>query len=114
MKVTFDYLPEFERRAKVMAKRYKSFPSDYNLFLNELEDHPFSGESLGHHTYKNRMSIASKGKGKSGGARVITYNVHQKSSDEIIITLMTIYDKGEINNVSDAYLRDLVSEIDNK
>ena len=50
MKVTFDYLPEFERRAKGMAKKYKSFPSDYNLFLNELEDHPFSGESLGHHT----------------------------------------------------------------
>lgn len=60
------------------------------------------------------MSIASKGKGKSGGARIITYNVNQKSSDEIIITLMTIYDKGEINNVSNAYLRDLVSEIENK
>lgn len=60
------------------------------------------------------MAIASKGKGKSGGARVITYNLQQLSSDEIIITLMTIYDKGEISNVSDAYLRSLVSEIEKK
>ena len=79
MKVTFDYLPEFERRAKTL--------------------------------HKNRMAIASKGKGKSGGARVITYNVKEISQDEVLITLMTIYDKSEMGNVSDAYLKSLVAEI---
>lgn len=114
MTVIFDYLPEFERRAKDLAKKYKSFKFDYDQFLDELEKNPFGGEPLGHHTYKSRMAIASKGKGKSSGARVITYNLQQLSSDEIIITLMTIYDKGEISNVSDAYLRSLVSEIEKK
>ena len=112
MKVTFDYLPEFERRAKDLAKKYKSFKSDYNTFLDELESNPFGGEPLGRHTYKNRMAITSKGKGKSSGARVITYNVLQQSKEEVVITLMSIYDKGEINNVSDAYLRSLVQEME--
>ena len=49
------------------------------------------------------MAISSKGKGKSGGARVITYNLQEKGSGDILITLMTIYDKNEISNVSDAY-----------
>lgn len=108
MKVSFDYLPEFERRAKSLAKKYKSFVSDYQLFLDNLEKNPFSGESLGHHTYKNRMPISSKGKGKSGGARVITYNLQKASEDEIVITLMTIYDKSDICNVSTAYIKSLV------
>ena len=111
MQVTIDYLPEFERRAKDLAKKYKSFVSDYDVFLDELEKNPFGGESLGHHVYKNRMAIASKGKGKSGRARVITYNVQQSSEDEVQITLMSIYDKSEIDNVSDAYLRSLVKDI---
>ena len=72
MKVTFDYIDEFEREAKSLRKKYPSFENDYNTFLDELEENPFSGESLGSHTYKNRMAIASKGKGKSGGARVIS------------------------------------------
>lgn len=114
MNVTIDYLPEFERRAKALAKKYKSFPADYDAFLNELEKNPFSGDPLGHNTYKHRMAIAAKGIGKSGGARVITYNVQQQTDGEILITLMSIYDKSEIDNVSDAYLRQLVSEVANK
>ena len=112
MKVIIDYLSEFEHRAKELSKKYKSFESDYCIFLSELEKNPFGGESLGRHTYKHRMSIASKGKGKSGGARVITYNIQEKAEDEIVITLMTIYDKNEISNVSDAYLRSLVRQIE--
>ena len=112
MKVSFDYLDEFLRGAKALRKRYPSFEDDYNTFLDELEKNPFSGEPLGNHTYKNRMAIASKGKGKSGGARVITYNLQQPSEDEVIITLMTIYDKSDISNVSDAYIRSLVQEVE--
>ena len=112
MKVSFDYLDEFERGAKALRKKYPSFVDDYNTFLDELEDNPFSGESLGQHTYKNRMAITSKGKGKSGGARVITYNLQQKDNDEVLITLMSIYDKSEIENVSDAYLRSLIQQVE--
>lgn len=111
MKVLFDYLDEFERGAKALRKKYPSFKNDYDQFLDELEKNPFSGESLGQHVYKNRMAIASKGKGKSGGPHVITYNL-QQTGDIVTITLMAIYDKSEISNVSDAYLRSLVKEIE--
>lgn len=50
MKVTFDYLDEFLRGAKVLRKKYPSFEDDYNTFLDELEKNPFSGKSLGKHT----------------------------------------------------------------
>ena len=112
MKVKVRYLAEFQRLAKDLKKKYKSFKDDYDTFLDDLEREPFSGEPLGHHTYKNRMAIAAKGKGKSGGARVITYNVKQIADDEVVITLMTIYDKSEISNVSDAYIRSLVQQIE--
>ena len=112
MKVTFDYLDEFERGAKALRKKYPSFVNDYETFLNELEANPYAGESLGQHTYKHRMAIASKGKGKSGGARVLTYNVQKLNEEEVLVTLMTIYDKSEISNVSDAYMRCLVQQVE--
>jgi hypothetical protein len=49
--------------------------------------------------------------GEPDRARVITYNLQQKSYDVIVITLMTIYDKNEVDNVSDAYLQSLVKNI---
>lgn len=108
--VTFEYLPEFERRAKALAKKYRSFAADYTKFLDELERDPMGGIPLGSGIYKYRMVIASKGRGKSGGARVITYNV-RREGDEVCITLMSIYDKSEIENVSDAYLRQLIQQL---
>ena len=110
MHVTFDYLPEFERRAKTLAKRYKSFVKDYQDLLDELEANPYCGTALGHGVFKIRMSIASKGRGKSGGARVITYNAVQEGND-VVVTLMTIYDKSDMSNVSDAYIKSLLNEI---
>ena len=114
MKVRIGYLDEFKRGAKALRKKYPSFESDYKIFLKELEADPFSGEPLGHHTYKYRMAIASKGKGKSGGSRVLTYNVQQQANDEILITLMTIYDKADISNVSDNYIKSLVHQIETR
>ena len=60
----------------------------------------------------NSLQNASKGKGKSGGSRVLTYTVKQLSEDEVSVTLMAIYDKGDISNVSDAYIRSLVQQIE--
>lgn len=55
------------------------------------------------------MSIASKGKGKSGGARVLT--LVMLVSDDAEVTLLTIYDKGEIGNVSDSYIKSLIRNL---
>ena len=46
-----------------------------------LQTNPHHGTSIGQHCYKIRLSIASKAKGKSGGARVITHIV---INDELV------------------------------
>jgi len=60
------------------------------------------------------MPVNSLPSKRNESNRVITYNLQQPSEDEIIITLMAIYDKSDIDNVSDAYLRSLVQEIEGK
>ena len=56
----------------------------------------------------SRMAISSKGKGNSSGARILTLNV--LVSDDTNVTLLTIYDKNEIDNVSDQYIMWLVKQ----
>lgn len=102
---------EFRRHFKRLAKKYPSLVNDYDLFKNELHKNPFQGVDLGGGTRKVRMSIASKGKGKRGGARVITFNLVQHEDETIEITLLTIYDKGEISSVTDKYIKWLISLI---
>ena len=97
MKVTFNLSDEFRRHFKRLAKKYPSLVNDY--------------DTLGGGTRKVRMAIASKGKGKSGGARVITFNIVQHDDETADITLLTIYDKGEISSVTDQYIKWLVSLI---
>lgn len=67
----------------------------------------FAGVDLGYGVRKVRMAIKSKGKGRSGGARVITYNIDEKA-EVPHIDFLTIYDKSEIDNVSDSYIQSLL------
>ena len=100
---------EFERQLRKLSKKYRSLKSDIKDLKDSLVIDPFQGSSLGKGVRKVRMAIASKGKGKSGGARVITYNLYQKG-DSIIIDLLTIYDKGEISNISDEFISFLLDK----
>lgn len=109
MNVTIIPDPEFKRQAKRLAKKYHSIKDDLIALQNELRANPYAGVDLGNNTRKVRMAILSKGKGKSGGARVITYVVSQ-CMDDYYIRLLTIYDKSEIANVSDSYLKMLIVE----
>ena len=59
------------------------------------------------------MAITSKGKGKSGGARILTYNVTKEDDESVVVTLMTIYDKSEISNIKDSYIDSLIKQINN-
>ena len=111
MKVKIDFLPEFMRLAKPLRKKYASFERDFMMLLDELKLNPFVGTPLAEGVRKVRMSISSKGIGKSGGARVLTYSVNKESDDEVKITLMSIYDKSKISNVSDEYISFLVKEM---
>ncbi len=44
-----------------------------SLKNKELEENPTTGTPLGNDVYKIRLAIVSKNKGKSGGARVISF-----------------------------------------
>ena len=108
MKVTISTTDEFDRRARRLAKKYKSLKDDLRTLQQEIMENPIMGIDLGRSVRKIRMAIGSKGKGKSGGARVLTLTV--LVSEEANVTLLTIYDKDEIDNVSDDYIRWLISE----
>ena len=90
--------PEFRKSLKALAKKYKSIKSDFKKFTESLRDNPFQGTELTPGIRKIRMAIESKNRGKSGGARVITYTV-LASEIEGHIYLLEIYDKSEFSSV---------------
>ncbi len=97
----------FKREARRLAKKYPSLVSDLSDLGDELAENPQLGTSLGSGLYKVRLAIKSKGKGKSGGGRVITYLF---DSDHIVY-LLTLYDKGEVESLSTNQLREYLREI---
>lgn len=101
--------PPFDRAIKRLNKRYKSLKMDLLKLIAELQENPQMGADLGKGFRKVRMQISAKGKGKSGGARVITYIVRVSEADAAI-ALVYIYDKSEKNNITDAELRALQEE----
>jgi len=109
MNCKIDTTPDFARDLKQLAKRYPSMKDDYRDFLDALRKSPLMGEPLGKHLRKVRFSIASKAKGKSGGARVITHTVLVES-DGADITLVTIYDKSDQASISNRELRKLMKK----
>jgi len=86
----------FEKELKRLARKYTSLRNDYESFLLSLEKDPSQGTSLGNNCFKIRLSVSSKGKGKSGGARIITCVIVKKET----VYLISIYDKSEKASIS--------------
>ncbi len=86
----------FERDAKPLLKKYPSLRNELAQQGKQLALQPTNGVPLGQNCYKIRIAIKSKGKGKRGGARIITYVV--TDNEEVI--LLTIYDKTEKENLT--------------
>ena len=93
----------FEREAKPLLKKYASLKSELNALGEELKENPEKGAPLGNNLYKIHLAIASKGKGKSGGARVITYLKTEQGN----VYLLSIYDKGDRDSLSDKEIKDI-------
>ena len=79
----------FKRNIKNLGKRYASITDDYARLLDELEKNPGLGNpglgaDLGGGLRKIRMAITSKGHGKRGGARVITFTVIVSVEEAVI------------------------------
>jgi len=98
----------FIKSAKPIAKKYRSFNDDYQKLVKELSENPRMGVDLGDGYRKVRMAIASKGKGKSGGCRVITLDMVERNG---CLYLLYAYDKSDYDNVILDVIKDLVSEI---
>ena len=97
----------FERQAKRLIKRYPSLRVELMELIQVLKKEPVQGESLGKNCYKVRLAISSNGKGKSGGARIMTNLLVTDS----IVFLLSIYDKSEKSSISDKELIALLKQI---
>jgi mRNA-degrading endonuclease RelE of RelBE toxin-antitoxin system len=108
--MSFDVLAteDFERELKRLAKKHRSLRDDIAKLGKALSADPTMGVPIGHGCYKVRMAISSRGKGKSGGARVVTL-VWVKEEQ---VFLLSIYDKSEQDDISDSRLKEIVSNLD--
>ncbi len=97
----------FQRKARKLIAKYPSFKNDIAEVFKELEQNPQSGTPLGKDCFKIRVAITSKGKGKSGGARLITFVRVFKNT----VYLLNIYDKGEQESISEKELVKLINQL---
>jgi len=100
-------IPPFERQLKRLVKKYPSLKTEFAKLLNDLESNPIQGVALTKHCYKIRLAVASKGRGKSGGARIISHIQVTEHS----IYLLSIYDKNEKNAITDNEINYLLAFI---
>ena len=100
-------IPPFDRQLKRLSKKYPSLKQAFFELIESLEKNPEQGTNLGNNCYKIRVSIESKGKGKSGGARVITNIVIAEKT----VYLLSIYDKSDKENLTDKELKELLKFI---
>lgn len=102
--------PTFSKSLKALTKRHRSMKKDLSEFVKSLRENPLQGVELTPGIRKIRLSISSKGGGKSGGARVITYNV-LTTEDDGKIYLLEIYDKSDYSTVKIEIIKDMVKEL---
>ena len=99
---------DFRAAYKRLKKRHKSLEADFERLLASLLEDPLQGVELEGGARKVRLAITSKGRGKSGGARVIIRV--RFIADEL--QLLYIYDKADFENISDSYLRDVMKRME--
>ena len=101
------FTSEFKKEFKRLSKKFASLDQDMKDLIQELNTNPSLGKSLGNNVFKIRLGIKSKGKGKSGGARIISYFFMSKSE----LYLLSIYDKSEQQSISIKDIRSLIDSI---
>jgi mRNA-degrading endonuclease RelE of RelBE toxin-antitoxin system len=106
MSYKIELTDNFKKEAKKLIKKYASLRTEIAELGKELAENPTTGTPLGNDVYKIRLAIASKNKGKSGGARVISF---VKIIDETVF-LLSIYNKGEKDTISDKEIEELLKD----
>lgn len=97
----------FKKEAKRLIRKYRSLKAEIGELITDLEENPTMGTPLGDDIYKIRIAVKSKGKGKSGGVRILSFvKVIGKT-----VLLFSIYNKGERDSISDAEIKKLIQDI---
>jgi mRNA-degrading endonuclease RelE of RelBE toxin-antitoxin system len=107
--MSYSILPthRFEKELKRLVKKFPSLKAEYKELIEEIDKNSEAGTFIGNNCYKIRIAIESKGKGKSGGARAITYVYVQTET----VYLLTIYDKGEKENLKPNELKMMIESL---
>jgi mRNA-degrading endonuclease RelE of RelBE toxin-antitoxin system len=107
--MNFNVIPtdRFKKEAKRLVKKYPSLKDELSELNEILEENPETGTSLGNNAYKIRIAIKSKGKGKSGGGRVISYLITENKE----IYLLTLFDKSEFDTIDDKTLIKIIETL---
>ncbi len=101
---------KFKKDFKRLWKKYRSLDCDLEKLIDSLEENPAQGADLGNNVRKVRMAISAKGKGKSHGARVITYTALVDTARGTV-TLLTLYDKAEQDSITPQEIDALLAEL---
>ena len=114
MSVSIITTDNFRREAKKLIKKYRSLRDELQQLSEELEENPKLGTLITENVYKIRLAVKSKGKGKRGGLRIITYvdvEIQEIDEDNTIVYLLSIYDKSDYENISDKQLKSLIDDV---
>jgi mRNA-degrading endonuclease RelE of RelBE toxin-antitoxin system len=91
----------FKREVKPLAKKYLTLRESIDKLIDDLIINPYLGDQYGQGIFKVRLSDESKGKGKSGGFRVMYYHLNV-TQDKIDILLLSIYNKSAQSTIKKA------------
>ncbi|MBK7341179.1 MAG: type II toxin-antitoxin system RelE/ParE family toxin [Saprospiraceae bacterium] len=106
MSYSVELSDNFKKEAKRLVKKYRSLKTELAKLFTELEENPTLGTPLGNDIYKIRLAIASKNKGKSGGARVLSF----VKVTQTTVLLFSIYSKGEVDNLTEKQIQELIKD----
>jgi mRNA-degrading endonuclease RelE of RelBE toxin-antitoxin system len=98
----------FDKELKRLAKKHRSIKNDLAQLGEQLQHNPIIGDKIIENCYKIRIALSGSNKGKSSGARLITYIYIAKKT----VFLLSIYIKNEQENISDSELKELVKNIE--
>lgn len=110
MRIEIEISSDFEKDYKRLKKRHKSLTSDLDLLKSDLIENPNIGKDLGNGIHKIRLNIRSKGKGKRGGARIITHNTILAKIVIHKIVFLKMYDKSEKGNITEKEIVSLLKK----
>ncbi len=104
MNYSIELSANFKKEAKKLVKKFPSLKLELATLFTQLQTNPTMGTPLGNDIYKIRLAIASKNKGKSGGARVLSFVKVTATT----VLLFSMYNKGDVDNLTDKEIQNLI------